>query len=253
MKIKFITCSGANETTDIVSLLALAEKFPIVEFGIQVSGEKCHYGSQRFKWINDLAGYAAQQKVVLNIALHVNRSWAEECGQGNITRALADLLDLKDCHGDFFAKRIQFNFKIGRDKAPDKAKLAALINSLKGRRCILSYNESNKDLIQTLYREGVVFDCLYDESFGEGIAPKDRKAPAFIEAVQGYAGGISPDNVRKTLNEIYQSWYASPNTAGIWLDAEGMLKGENKHLSLVKCCAYLENAMDWRYEHRIDF
>ena len=232
MKIKFITCSGANETTDIVSLLALAEKFPIVEFGIQVSGEKCHYGSQRFKWINDLAGYAAQQKVVLNIALHVNRSWAEECGQGNITRALADLLDLKDCHGDFFAKRIQFNFKIGRDKAPDKAKLAALINSLKGRRCILSYNESNKDLIQTLYREGVVFDWAKEV---------------------GNLFCISPDNVRKTLNEIYQSWYASPNTAGIWLDAEGMLKGENKHLSLVKCCAYLENAMDWRYEHRIDF
>jgi len=250
MEIKFITCSGVNETTDIVSLVALAEQFPIAEFGVQVSGQKCDYGSQRFKWLNNLAGYAAQQGVVLSIALHVNRLWAEECGQGRIADALADLLELRDCNGDCFAKRIQFNFKIGREKEPDKEKFTALVKSLKKRRCILSYNESNERFIKDLYREGVVFDCLYDESFGEGIAPKTRKSPAFIEVVQGYAGGISPENVYATLDGIAQSWSISPNTAGIWLDAEGKLKGNDGHLSLDKCRDYLQSALAWRYDHR---
>ena len=251
--IKFITCSGVNETTDIVSLVNLAEKFPITELGIQVSNKKCDYKSSRFKWINDLASYAAQQKIVLNVALHVNSLWAEECGQGIIAPELLDLLFLKDCNGDYFAKRIQFNCKIGREKMPDKTKFSALIKSLTGRRCILSYNESNKALICEMYRDGVVFDCLYDESFGEGIAPKERRAPVFADVAQGYAGGISPDNVKQTLDEICASWHDFPSTAGIWLDAEGLLKNDCRHLDIEKCRAYLKNALEWRDEHRTEF
>lgn len=251
MKIKFVTCSGVNETTDIPSLIALAQEFPIAEFGIQISGEKCSFESPRFKWINDVANYAAQQKVLLNVALHINRSWAEDCGQGKLSPELIDLLDLRDCNGDFFAKRVQFNFKIGREKAPNAYKFARLVRNLTPRRCILSYNDCNQELIRKLYLSGVIFDCLYDESFGEGIVPQERKAPAFVEAVQGYAGGISPDNVKQTLDDIFLNWHKSPNVSGIWIDAEGRLKGSNKRLDLAQCKTYLANVLDWRYEHRI--
>lgn len=253
MDIKFLTCSGANETTDIPSLLALAEKYPIAEFGVQVSEKKCDYGSRRFKWINDLALYAEQQHILLNVALHVNGFWAEECGQGRIPEALGDLFDLKDCNGDYFAKRIQFDFKIGCEKEPDIKGLTSLIENLSPQRCILSYNDSNHKLISQLYLQGVVFDCLYDDSSSEGIVPKHRDAPPFTEILQGYAGGISAENVSQTLDDIYTNWLSSPNTAGIYLDAEDCLKGEDGHLNINKCRAYLRKALLWHYEHRMYF
>ncbi|MBP5352179.1 MAG: hypothetical protein J6Y91_00240 [Alphaproteobacteria bacterium] len=249
MKVKFITCSGVNETTDIPALIALALEFPIAEFGVQISGEKCHYGSERFKWINDLARYAEQQHIMLNMAFHVNRSWAEGCGQNHVTHALRDLLDLRDYNGDAFSKRVQLNFKIGREKAPDEEKMTRFIQSIRPRRCILSHNSSNEELIHHLHNNGVVFDSLYDESFGEGIVPEQRKAPAYTYITQGYAGGISPGNVYQTMNDIYKNWLHSPNSAGVWIDAEGMLKGEDGHIDLEKCRVYLRNALNWRIEH----
>lgn len=68
---------------------------------------------------------------------------------------------------------------------------------------ILSYNDSNKEFIRNIYKSGFMIDALlYDSSFGEGITPTQRAAPVFADVYQGYAGGLSPDNVMDELNKI---------------------------------------------------
>ena len=60
------------------------------------------------------------------------------------------------------------------------------------------------DIIKKLYHKGLRFDCLFDASFGEGITPNSREAPAFddFDILQGYAGGISPSNVKDLLKKL---------------------------------------------------
>ena len=253
MDLQFVTVSGANEHTNVPDLVQLLDDFPLAEVGIQVSNEKCAYGSPRYEWIKNLVYYANYFKLSINAALHVNLKWVEALSQGTIVPELADLLAYRDINDDFFFKRVQLNFKIGREEtAPDKEKLAELIRSFKGRKVILSYNESNARLIREFYRDGLRFDCLYDGSFGKGIVPKMRQVPVFSDIVQGYAGGISPDNVASVLDEVRNSWRKAPTTAGIYIDAQGKLEDDNEHLDLNKARRYVENARQWKLEHRYD-
>ena len=48
MRVKTITCSGANENTSIDGLLSLLSEFPMAEAGIQISAEKCSVGTPRY-------------------------------------------------------------------------------------------------------------------------------------------------------------------------------------------------------------
>lgn len=250
MNLQFVTVSGANEHTDIPKLVELLDDYPLAEIGVQVSDEKCAYGSPRFAWIKNLVDYVNSSGLLINAALHVNLKWVEALSQGIVVPELADLLAYRDINGDFFFKRIQFNFKIGREATkPDKQKLSELIHSFKGRTAILSYNESNADLIKQLYRDGLIFDCLYDGSFGKGIVPKQRQAPVFCDIVQGYAGGISPDNVAFVLSTLQNLWCQSPTTTGIYIDAQGKLEDDNEHLDLAKARRYVENACNWKLDH----
>ena len=253
MNLKFITCSGTNEYTNIPTLVKLLEEFPIAEIGVQVSDVKCSYNSPRFAWIKSLVNYVNEKGVLINAALHVNLKWVENIGQGIIVPELSDLLSYRDVNGDFFFKRIQLNFKIGREKAPDFEKLTKLIRDHAKRRFILSYNESNAELIRKMYRHGCLFDCLYDGSFGQGITPSHWQVPVFTDIVQGYAGGISPDNVREVLNEVQQLWRTSPTTADIYIDAQGKLEDEQTHIDLAKARKYVQNAYEWKLDHHHDY
>lgn len=249
MDLKFITCSGTNEYTDIPTLVKLLKDFPITEIGVQVSDVKCAYGSHRFKWIKNLVDYVNNSGALINAALHVNLKWVESLGQGIIVPELNDLLEYRDINDDFFFKRIQLNFKIGREEAPDFAKLTSLIHRSAPRRFIMSYNESNAEFIEKMYRHGCLFDCLFDGSFGQGISPTHRQPPVFTDIVQGYAGGISADNVCDVLNEIQQVWQKSPTLTGIYIDAQGKLEDENTHIDLAKARQYVQNAYEWKLDH----
>ena len=78
---------------------------------------------------------------------------------------------------------------------------------------------------------------LYDSSFGEGITPTQRAAPVFADVYQGYAGGLSPDNVMDELNKIGA------------LVPPGKFKGEDRHLSLAKCNIFLQQASKWNKQN----
>ena len=245
MKLKFITCSGCNETTSIPELLNLLSEFPRAEIGVQVSNKKASYGSSRYDWICSLWCLVLHRRVTINAALHVNLQWVEDFGQGIVAPELEEFLFFDNNDGTPFFQRVQLNFKIGREKTPDIDKLEQAIRRFPRHRFILSYNQSNKRLIQELYVRNVKFDCLFDESFGAGIVPATRDEPAFIDVLQGYAGGITPDNVVQELCKIAQTNKQGYCLQDVYIDAHKGLEDEFTHFDINKCRAYLTNAENW--------
>lgn len=241
MNLKFITCSGANEFTNIDALFALYHDFPCIEFGIQVSGKKCNYESARFAWLQNLQKQIIMKNVRLPLALHLNQDWVEHFCNGEIVPELQDLLSWVDKKGEPLFQRVQLNFKIGREKSPNIVSLEKTMADFPNLRFILSYNDANAKLITDIYRrKKVVFDCLFDESFGEGVLPKKRRVPVFENVVQGYAGGLSPENVAQELHKIM---HILPSSASFFIDAEGKLKGDDGHFSYLKAHDFVVNAI----------
>ena len=248
MKLKTIVISGANEYTPIPPMLRIFSIYPKAEIGVQISAKKAQESSARYWWLNALyyAMLTARQKV--SVALHINSSWVEEFCQGIVAPEIENWLNYCQLNnGEPFIKRVQLNFKIGREKTPNVNALCYAMSKFPQQRFILSYNEANAELIKQLNQLGIKFDCLYDGSFGEGILPDERLAPAFATTVlQGYAGGISMENVLTELDKINQ---VVPEDREIFIDAEGKLKGENGHLSLGLAGEYLHRASCWDKEH----
>lgn len=245
MELKFITCSGPNETTSVPELLQLLEEFPRAEIGVQVSEKKATIGTPRYEWIHALWREAFKRRESIRAALHVNLRWAEDFGQGIVAQDLEELLGLQSIEKKPFFQRVQLNFKIGREKEPDPDMLEAAIRRFPRQRFILSYNASNKHLLTEMYVRAVKFDCLFDESFGAGIVPETREEPAFIDVMQGYAGGITPDNVECELGKIAAVNEDSYCTGGLYIDAHKGLEDEHTHFDINKCRAYLSKAEDW--------
>lgn len=252
MNIQYVTCSGVNEHTDVEDLAFLLRGYKRAEIGVQVNEKKCSYRSDRMAWIMNLAATLRIRNQVINAALHVNPSWVEDVGQGILPRELHSLMLMRNVKGDPLFQRIQLNFKIGRDRTPDMYKLFELIRTYASRRFIFSYNEANAEFISKFYKLcqefGVAFDLLYDDSHGEGIEPKERKAPVFFNVRQGYAGGIGPENVADVLDSINSNLPLN-FYGGITLDAEGRLKSDKNRISLSRCSSYLAEVHHWLAMH----
>lgn len=246
MKIKAIVVSGANEYTQIPSMLRIFSTYPQAEIGVQVSGKKASEHSARYWWLNALYYAMLTVPKKVSVALHVNSDWVEDFGQGIVAPEIETWLSYCLLNtGEPFIKRVQLNFKVGREKTPNINALCYAMSRFPQQRFILSYNEANAEIITKLHELGIKFDCLYDGSFGEGIIPNERLAPPFEDVLQGYAGGISMENVEAELDKIAQV----AKDREIFIDAEGKLKGENGHLSLGLAGEYLRIASCWDLEN----
>ena len=239
MRLKTITCSGANEYTSFEPLIRLLSWWPRAELGIQVSGKKAAFSTARYWWIEKLFSVTKEVDFPIHIALHVNSDWVEDFCQGYIHDELRRWLEFYNFKtGTPFIQRVQLNFKIGREKTPDLKKLSSAIKECR-QRFIFSYCKENAAFIQKVYETGLKFDLLYDASYGEGILAEKYCPPVFPDILQGYAGGLSPENVEEHLEQINK---VVPSGKSFTIDAEGKLKGPDGHFSLEKCEEYLRIA-----------
>ena len=237
MRLKYITISGTNEHTNVEDLAVLLFKYPVAEAGIQVSGEKCSYGSPRFEWIMSLYRFLNKNKMRVNVALHLNKDWVEQFCAGEVVPELKELLKLRYYNGEKFIKRVQLNFKIGREKTPEFETLYKMIREYGEHRFISSYNKENAPLIDKLYQSGLMFDNLFDSSFGKGIEPTSRELPVYYGILQGYAGGLGPDNIAEELRKL------KAIDGDIYIDAQKKLEDEMEHLDLEKAKDFILNAL----------
>ena len=257
MDLKCVTISGANEHTDIKELVTLVERYYHyegikIELGIQVSPTKAFFDSDRYKWLMKLHKQARGYCYVY-LALHINPGWVEQVCAGSIPLELIEFMNLFGYYhdGGVILERIQLNFLIGREEAPDMDKLRRVISLYHKFKFILPYNEPNKQFIDDFYfryfgKDGCYFDLLYDESHGEGQSAKQWRPQVYSDVVQGYSGGLSPDNIGQALDSIVAN--NKPDTK-MWVDAEGKLKGDDGHLSLEKADAFMRKIQEWHQKN----
>lgn len=240
MFLKTIVCSGINENNDINQAILFLKKYPNVEFGVQCSPKKAAYNTPRFEWLQELTSKLNEQQIEGRIALHLNEGFVVSFCEGKLPDEISDLL-----HTGNAVSRLQLNFKIGREhfgdqSVPNIETLEKTANEVLGHPIILSASQPNLPFIRQAYHRQMKFDVLFDDSFGEGILPETRKAPLFEDVFQGYAGGLSPENVAGELVKINKVAKTS-----IFIDAEGKLK-EDGLFSFNRAQAFVQNAMNWQ-------
>lgn len=243
MFLKTIVCSGINEKNDINEALRFLKNYPSVEFGVQCSPKKAGYQTPRFEWLQELTAKLYEQKIENRVALHLNEGFVVSFCEDKIPPEIDELLK-----GTTSVGRLQLNFKIGREvfdgkTTPDFQKLENALRSVATHPIILSASQPNLPFIQKARYRNMKFDVLFDDSFGEGILPETRKPPLFEDVFQGYAGGLSPENIASELEKINKA-----AKSDIFIDAEGKLK-ENGSFSFERAERFVQNALEWQTQH----
>lgn len=250
MNIQTITCSGPNEKVKLAGLLRLFTANSIAEMGVQCSGKTTSVGTERYEWIKQLFIDAGRIQQNLRAALHINTEWCEDFCRGNVARELSEFMAFRHNGAPFFS-RIQLNFSLPRNQTiTDRINpkdVADVILSYPSTRFILPCNIKTIGFIEKVAEFNVVFDVLYDSSFGEGISPDRWEAPVFKDRFQGYAGGLSPENIVENLDKISQ---VVPTGTDIFVDAEGNLKDEAGAFDLAKARRYIQNVTAWMQRNK---
>ena len=187
-----ITVTGADERTDIDSLVELVNEFPSVEVGLLYTANP--EGRPRYPgrhWLQQAAS-----KLAGRVAIHV-------CG-GDARRELlrGDLSALTR-----YAPRVQVN---GLMLVHEAEVLSRLVGTL-----ITQHNVPNGHLLRVRAKNHAV---LIDSSGGRGVSPELWEAPA-TEKAYGFAGGLGPANLAAEM-----AGTAALATPASWWDMEGKLR-----------------------------
>ena len=225
-----VTFTGACDPKQISMMRDFQGRFPgRVEWGILLSAKKA--GEPRYPNIEDAQEFfAAGLTIGLNVAAHV-------CGDlallANSTKTVDFLQELAKWTGGHLAPVVQVNCD-----APDGGRLVHLMlhpaaqamhfpKAQRVRQVIAQTRGPN--FPSDLY-DGV--NWLFDRSGGRGERPKYWPQHQGKHTLRGFAGGIGPNNLRTTLEQIH---YASQGDIGpYWIDMEtGVCDGHGLNLSMV--------------------
>ncbi len=251
-----VTVTGADDSVEPHSVVELAGKYPLVEIGILVGNRLTGPRFPSPEWVKELL-----RNVVT--APHPVRLSAHLCGHH--TR---DFLEMSATSSPFpmscpsMWRRVQVN----THAVPHAACLAHLRSKIEEitaseREVIFQLDGVNEDLFHWA-RGGVAnyrkegrdirrpFDVsgLFDKSHGEGRLPDEWPLP--IDGVYcGYAGGLSPNNVRTELGKINETCLNAEVVwarATVWVDAETHLRsGNGRTFDLAKAKAFVEEVSSW--------
>ena len=244
MFLKTIVCSGINEKNNINDAIEFLRKYKNAEFGVQCSPRKAGYHTPRFDWLKELLCKLNEQKIENRVALHLNEGFVISFCNGKLPDEISELLGIGQP-----VSRLQLNFKVGRESfasgnVPDIKILEQTMNTLGSHPIILSASQPNLPFIHKAYHRGLKFDVLFDDSFGEGVEPTTRRPPLFKDVFQGYAGGLSPENIAMELIKIQGA-----AKGAVFIDAEGKLK-QDGHFSFDRAEKFIQNALVSQKENR---
>lgn len=216
MKPTTVTITGADDRTKPDDMLRLSAEFPFVEWGILISSTK--WGQARYPspdWVRALLGLAEAGGAQLSAHLCGHLADKVRCGRENPPRRFG---------------RTQINgwAPFDRPMTPTKVILQA--------RTERDFQHACADAVNALGVLGQpMIDVLYDPSGGRGRLIESFPAPNVPGVTLGYAGGIDPWNVEKTVIGIQQKL----GNTGYWIDMESGVRTNNQ-LDLAKARAVLE-------------
>lgn len=203
---EFITFTGLDEHTDLVRAGKLSEKYPI-EWGVLLS-PKLQGQDQRYPGPEVIRSIEATPN--LRLSGHI-------CGA--YSRQIMNLSPVSlPVRPDRYT-RFQINTSMPSIMA------ATSFQTLIGRSCILQSRDHEFPAFPEVH-------WLFDKSGGEGIVPLSWPPHPGSDHLVGYAGGISPTNVKLVIETIRAD-------GPYWLDMESGVRTGN-WLDLGKCEAVCE-------------
>lgn len=196
----YITFTGADDRTDPASMVDLAKDYP-VEWGILFSGSR--QGMEpRYPSLPD--------RLVLHRGYPLTAFSAHLCG-GHARNVMMGIPPMVPISLSFFS-RVQINH---RNPVPERV---AATSMLVGRGIC-----QTRDPLQFPTDSSV--DWLYDCSGGNGTLAEEW--PVHPGRLVGYAGGITPENVKDVLTAIGA-------TGPYWIDMESGVRTDD-WFDLAKC------------------
>lgn len=239
-----VTVTGADDFTPYEKMVEIQEQFPFVEFAILVKSiDKTHtyasghqtafsYRFPSIVWLNGLNLYSKK----LNLAVHLCGNAVHEFLEYGTIENSAPHVNL-NAFG-----RIQINTH-GELHKYDIAKLSGAIKLFREKQFIFQLDKVNEHIMNETMDNGCEnISGLYDMSHGTGILADEWRKPNERGIFTGYAGGLSPENVKEQLSKIENI------TSNTWIDAETHLR-RDQIFHIPSVVQFLENSKEWvRYE-----
>jgi len=243
--IKQVTVTGADDTTDIKTLLGITRAYPFVEFGILISQKQ--QGNCRFPsmdWLMHLMEaslpYRYGQPFNLNLSAHLCGAWLRQLCLGHTT-----IWDVSEPWLSVF-KRVQLNFH-GEPHRIDDSFYPVLLQGGKKQYIFQMDGVNNHLLAKALYHR-VNAVPFFDRSHGSGTLPDDWPKP-ILDLYCGYAGGLSPENLAGQLDKM--SFVVERRH--IWIDAETHLRSNNDyHFDIDKVVRFVEIAKPYTLKSKAE-
>ena len=228
-----VTVTGADQWTDIPSMVELSREFPFIEWGILFSAK--HQGvSPRYpaeKWLQELRHTV--QKTPLRLSAHLCGRWVRDI-------VIDGRLTFKEQRRDLWPlfQRMQLNFHAEPHKR--HAEFGKRLEEASEKEIIFQLDGPNNTLWP--HAQGIIGSRavpLFDRSGGAGELP-DRWPKAFELVYCGYAGGLGPDNLTSQLGLIE----AASGKERIWIDMETRVRTDEK-FDLAKVRRAVEQTVAW--------
>lgn len=226
-----VTITGADDSVSPMDLYHLQNEFPFAEFGILLSRKQ--YGNNRFpsrEWIVELI---TDKHLGINLSGHLCGAYVREFLKGD-TKFFGELpVD------PFVFDRFQIN----THAEPHEFNTLELTRWLTGSPTgtyIFQWDGVNDENISKLLFNTRT-QILFDLSHGAGLLPKEWPNP-MINIPCGYAGGLSPDNLKEQIERIE----ALVGEKEIWIDMETHVRSNNdQQFDLTKVRKCLEIAANF--------
>lgn len=214
--------TGADDAVDPEELAAISKIHSFVEWGVLYS--PADFGKPRFptpEWVAHFLAVSGDTHKATHLCKDGLRQFSEN--DPGVMR-----------HIDGF-RRIQLNFGFEFDIAGiDLQTLARRVAARPHQRFILQYNDKTKHVLGSL-NSLPNLEILFDASAGQGQSPARWPIP-FANIPCGYAGGIGPDNIGQTLDQLSG---VVPRGFKVWIDMEGRIRTDDR-LDLKKVQTVLE-------------
>lgn len=234
MKLKMVTLTGADDTVQPQQLFELSNYYPFVEWGILLSRNAA--GGPRFptqRWLAQLANLEMDNYgFEMHYAGHLCGAFVREILMGD--------LSLRNKIGGSWGifDRVQIN----THAQPHDFNAPNMVTALhrEEKEFIFQHDGVNEAILPSV-TGGLTCSTLFDLSHGAGVLPAEWPRP--LPGVKcGYAGGLSPTNIREQLDRIA----AQAGDAEVWVDMETHLRGSNgQTFDLGKCREVLEICKDF--------
>jgi len=247
MNLERVTITGIDDKVSHEEIIKISQQYPFIEWGILFSPSRT--GQSRYPtlgWVYELKKKADALQTKIKFSAHLCGDYTKELletGDNPLIQRNDEFLKV----GEIF-KRVQLNFNASKNTACEA--FYEFIKKYGGDKVnfIIQFNNSNRDVCAEIMKREIPVHFLWDSSGGRGTDTGNDWSFPFIGYFTGYAGGLSPDNLKEKLDKFFEyKFFDMRSNADVWIDVESGVRTNNE-LDLDKVVKFLEIASKYTDE-----